>query len=212
MITTLAGTLHRIHEDRCEMSVGPLRVELLIPAADVEELGAKIGQDIELFTVFYLEGDASGGNLTPRLIGFLREQDRGFYNAFVTVKGIGPKKALRALTVPAAEVAAAIELKDVKALTKLPQVGKRAAEQIVATLAGKVGVYAGDAVIESPGNVAVKLSSDEEDAVSTLVALGERRGDAEAVLERVKSAEPEVLAKGPDAIVQAMLRLRSARR
>ena len=39
-------------------------------------------------TIFYIEGDASGGNLEPRLIGFLRPQDKAFFQLFITVKGI----------------------------------------------------------------------------------------------------------------------------
>ena len=214
MITTLSGELASVDEDRAQLAVGPMQVEVMVPAADVESLQTQVGDELTFHTVLYLEGDASGGNLTPRLIGFIRPADRGFFNAFVTVKGIGPKKALRALAVPAAEVAAAIEMKDVKALTKLPQIGKRAAEQIIATLAGKVGSFAGDGVkaVAGGGSAVAKLSNDEEDAVATLVALGERRQDAEAVLEKVRSKEPAALEQGADAIVQAMLRQRSARR
>ncbi len=122
-------------------------MELLVTAGDVPRLEGLVGGEVTFHTVFYLEGDASGGNLTPRLIGFADEQDRGFFQTFITVKGIGPRKALRALAVPASEVAAAIEAKDVKALIKLPQVGKRAAETIIAELAGKVGRFVGDAAM-----------------------------------------------------------------
>ena len=46
------------------------------------------------------DGDANGGNLEPRLIGFLRRDDKKFFEKFITVKGIGPKKALKALALP----------------------------------------------------------------------------------------------------------------
>ena len=211
MITRLSGSLTAVGDDRAVVSVGPVRVEVLVPAADVEGLAARVGEEVDLHTMLYLEGDASGGNLTPRLIGFARELDRGFFGQFITVKGIGPKKALRALAVPAGEVAAAIETKNTVALTKLPQIGKRAAEQIVATLAGKVGAFAGDAILED-APAAAPVSDVEADAVATLVALGEKKADAEAMLERVRKTEPAAIDAGADAIVQAMLRLRSSRR
>ena len=207
MISSLKGELVRVVGEGVELSIGPATVHVLTPAADAETLAGLVGQDVEFATVFYLEGDASGGNLTPRLIGFLRPGDRGFFEQFITVKGIGPKKALRALAVPASEIAAAIESRDIKGLTKLPQIGKRAAEQIIATLSGKVAAFAGDAVIATPSATAAK-SSDEEDAIATLVALGEKRADAEALLDRARKNEPDAMSSGADAIVQAMLRAR----
>ena len=47
------------------------------------------------------------GNQGSQLIGFLRPEDRKFFNLFTTVKGIGPKTALKALTVPVGEIAVA---------------------------------------------------------------------------------------------------------
>jgi Holliday junction DNA helicase RuvA len=92
-------------------------------------------------TLLYLEGDASGGNIEPRLVGFLKPQDKRFFEKFITVKGIGPKKALKALALPTGDVAHAIETKDTRFLVGLPQIGKRMAELIVAELAGKVGEF-----------------------------------------------------------------------
>ena len=128
-------------------------------------------------TIFYLEGDASGGNLEPRLIGFLRREDKRFFEKFITVKGIGPKKALKALIYPAGEIAQAIESKDTRFLRQLPSIGNRMAEQIVAELAGKVKEFATAAVegrIASRRDRRSDRAADEE-AIMALVALGERR-------------------------------------
>jgi Holliday junction DNA helicase RuvA len=211
MITAIEGILKRVGEDRVSLSVGPMTLELLIAAADVPLLEGREGEEITFHTTLYIEGDASGGNSIPRLIGFLRESDKSFFLQFITVKGIGPRKALKAMMLPAAEVAHAIELKDARTLTKLPQIGKRAAEQIIAELAGKVGRYVGTGIpIPTKRAAAVtSLSPVEEDAVSALVALGERRQDAEALLDRVKSIEfppAEV-----DQLIREMLRLRAGR-
>ena len=213
MITALTGQLRQVAEDRALVACGPVTVEVLVPAADVDHLQSQVGHEITLHTVCYLEGDASGGNLTPRLIGFVRLDDRGFFTQFITVKGIGPRKALKALIVPASEVAAAIETKDTRALVKLPQVGKRAAETIIAELAGKVGrfVQAGTPTTPAAGSSpSIKLPAAQEDAVATLVALGEKRGDAEALLERLKRSD--TLPESTDGLVREMLRLRSGQR
>ena len=217
MITALTGTVARVADDRLHLDVGPVRVEVLMPAADLPEFQGQIGAEVTLHTLCYLEGEAAGGgNLTPRLIGFAREADRGFFTTFITVKGIGPRKALKALVVPAGEVARAIESRDLRALQKLPQIGKRAADLLVAELAGKVGRFV-PAGLDAPPAAAparptssLSLPPEEEDAVATLVALGERRADAESLLERVKSRD--AAPSGTDALVREMLKLRVGRR
>src|SRR6185312_8683188 len=94
MISALTGTLKRVEEDRIHLQAGAVLYELLVPAADITELQASLGEDLTLHTIFYFEGDASRGNLEPRLIGFIRPEDRKFFDRFTTVKGIGPKTAL----------------------------------------------------------------------------------------------------------------------
>src|SRR5215218_7427000 len=129
MISALTGVLHQVEEDRVHLRVGAMLFEALVPASDVPLLQAGVGEQMTFHTILYLEGDASGGNMEPRLIGFLRPADKRFFEKFITVKGIGPKKALRALVYPAGEIAQAIEAKDSKFLVGLPQIGKRMAEQ-----------------------------------------------------------------------------------
>src|ERR1700722_10504125 len=104
MISALTGELRQVDDDRAHLQVGPMLFELLVPAADVQGLRADIGREMTFHTIFYLEGDSSGGNIEPRLVGFLRPEDRSFFQLFITVKGIGPKKALRALALPVGEI------------------------------------------------------------------------------------------------------------
>src|SRR3954449_12244829 len=125
MISALIGELRRVDEDRVHLKVGPILYELLVPASDVTELHASLGEELTFHTIFYLQGDASGGSLEPRLIGFLRPDDKRFFEKFITVKGIGPKKALKALVMPVGEIAQAIESRDARFLSGLPQIGKR---------------------------------------------------------------------------------------
>lgn len=211
MISALTGTLRHVDDDRIHLQVGPLLCELLVPASDVQLLQAGIGEEMTFHTHFYIEGDASGGNLTPRLLGFLRADDKRFFEKFVTVKGIGPKKALKALIYPAGEIAQAIESKDAKFLKGLPQIGNRMAEQIVAELAGKVGEFATVTMDERAALGVPSRSSVEEDAIAALMALGERRSDAENLLERARThADGKKLATTND-FVREMLRMRTVR-
>ncbi len=90
MIASLTGTLIGVQDDRIAMQAGPIVYELMVCAADVTEFGANVGQEITCHTIFYLQGDAGGGSIEPRLIGFLRAEDKRFFEKFITVKGIGP--------------------------------------------------------------------------------------------------------------------------
>jgi Holliday junction DNA helicase RuvA len=210
MISSLTGQLQQVDEDRVHLRVGPMVYETLVPASDVPLLQAGVGEEMTFHTIFYLEGDASGGSLEPRLLGFLRREDKRFFEKFITVKGIGPKKALKALIYPAGEIAQAIESKDTGFLRQLPSIGARMAEQIVAELAGKVQEFATAAVEGRRGAPALaKRSAADEEAIMALVTLGERRSDAENLLERVKHANPNL--KTANDLVRDMLRMRSVR-
>lgn len=209
MISAITGELTNVETDRIHLQVGPILYELLIPAADAPLLQAGTGQSMTFYTLMYLEGDPSGGGLEPRLIGFLQPQDRKFFEKFITVKGIGPKKALKALIQPCGEIAAAIENRDTRFLISLPTIGKRMAEQIIAELSGKVQEFVLAGAIRSPTAPRSTRSPIEEDAIATLMALGERRDAAEHLLERAKQHDPAL--STTESLVREMFRLRTVR-
>ncbi len=205
MIAALTGQLVRIDQPHAYVQVGPMLYELLVPAADAGTLADLIGQELTLHTLFYIEGDANRGGLEPRLIGFLRVEDKRFFELFTTVKGIGPKTALRALTVSVSEIAAAIETKNARFLVTLDGIGKRTAELIVAELAGKAGRFVSAGIAPRPAR-AMAHSQAEEDAIALMVTGGEKRVDAERLLLQVKSDHPELTTT--EKLWQEMLRRR----
>ncbi len=210
MISAITGTLVRVEEDHVQLQVGPVVLEVLVPASDVTELHASLGEELTFHTMFYLQGEASGGSIDPRLIGFLRADDKRFFEKFITVKGIGPRTALKALHAPVGEIAQAIESKDARALVQLDGIGKRTAELIIAELAGKVTEFAVPFTASvRPTIGATRRSPAEEDAVSALTQLGERRPDAEHLLDRVRHANPKLSTASE--YIREMLRSRTAR-
>src|SRR5215470_3258361 len=204
MIVKLSGKLDFVGEDSVHVSIGELTHELLVPAADVPFLQTKIGQPVTFFTLEYFEGNASFGQLTPRMLGFLRVEDREFFDLFTTVKGIGTKKALRAFAIPTGQIAAAIALKDTRKLSSLPQIGKRAAEQIVAELHGKVDRFAVGTAAAVPIE---RLADHQQLAVEALVKLGERRPEAENWVQRACQVDPAL--KDPQKILRAVYQLKA---
>ena len=156
----------------------------------------------------YYEGTAAGGNLIPRLVGFLHPEDRAFFNRFITVKGMGVRKAIKALAEPIGKVAAAIEQADDRTLARLPGVGKRVASHIIAELKGKVGDYALAAELsETATESAEDWPADVRDALEVLCALGERRADAQRWLARGRQLHPDAV--GSDEWVRIAYRIRS---
>jgi Holliday junction DNA helicase RuvA len=208
MISALTGQVRHVGEGRVSLGIGPAVCELLVSAADAPELAGKIGEEVTFHTLMYLEGDPNRGNLEPRMLGFLRAEDKGFFELFTTVKGIGPKTALRALTVPVGEIAAAIESKDTGFLCKLDGVGKRTAELIVAELGGKAVKFMTAARLAAGAPPRPQRRREDEEVIELLVGGGERRSDAELLLHRVRQVRPDL--KETDDLWREALRLRSS--
>jgi len=204
MIARISGRLEELADGSALIDAGGgLWYEVLVPAYDVERLSRRVGQEIVLHTIHYVEGNPSHGTQTPRLIGFLAEADRDFFRLFTTVKGVGTRKALRALVRPVAETAAAIQAKDTDFLVALPEIGRRTAEHIIAELLGKVDAFVGEAAAEIQG----EMPKAAAEATAVLVQLGERRADAMALVQRVLAAEPEM--NSPEQIIQHAYRLKA---
>lgn len=207
MISRIEGQLVRVQSGRAEVRTGAMTYELLIPSADEQRLGQMVDQDVEFLTLHYLEGQGQGSAYTPRLIGFAREEDRAFFELFTTVKGMGNRKALRALALPFGTVAEAIASKDIDTLKSLPEIGKRTAETIVAELNGKV-----DRFIEmKPGlneidTASAAQSAIIQDAVTVLTQLGEPTMQAHELVRRVMAADPTI--EEADELVAAAFRLK----
>ena len=97
MIVRLSGSLVDVTEESVVLEREGIAREVLVPQFAVAELAAYRGQVVTLHTLEFLEGNSASGQLVPRILGFLHPEDREFFSRFVSVKGIGPRKALKAL-------------------------------------------------------------------------------------------------------------------
>jgi len=142
MITKITGRLAALKDDVLTLQVEAFEHEVLIPEFTRRQLQSELDQEISLHTIEYFEGNPMQGRMTPRLIGFLSEVEREFFELFCSVDGVGVRKALRAMVRPVKEVATAIEEQDAKALGALPGIGPAMAERIIAKLRRKVPKFA----------------------------------------------------------------------
>ena len=190
MIARLEGQLVKLDSDSALVQVGAVGYEVMLPSYCLDALSDKIGTDITLCTMEYYEGTPGGGNLIPRMVGFLNAGERDFFTKFISVKGIGIKKGLRSLSIPIATIAAAIENGDDKTLMSLPAVGKRMAQQIIAELKGKLQTFAAGAEPVRPSEL--RLKPFQAEALEILIAWGEKRTDAIELIELASHKNPEI--------------------
>jgi Holliday junction DNA helicase RuvA len=210
MISRIEGTLVEVGEGSIELRCGEITYTLLVPAADLPRLAACRGETVELHTLHYLEMQGQGTSATPRLIGFADPDDRAFFELFTTVKGLGNRKALRALQLPFARVAEAIASRNTGLLVSLPEIGRRTAEAIVVELDGKVDRFIEMKPVEHGGGSAPPgLLEARREAVAGLIALGESRLVAEQLVERAIRADPTIDTAAR--LVPVALSLREAR-
>lgn len=188
MICRICGRLESLDGMAAVLNLGAVSHEVLVPMYLSERLESRVGQEITLTTLEYLEAQGQGSSFIPRLLGFEATKDRDFFLLFTTVKGIGNKKALRAMSVPPSAIASAIAAKDSKALSKLPEVGKRLSETIVAELTGRVAPYLGLDDLPVQMKPSAAASPVEADAVEALIALGETRASAESVVAKAMAS------------------------
>lgn len=184
MITKITGKLVRLADSEATLEVGAFEYEVLIPEFVRRQLQGRIGEDVALRTIEYLEGNPQKGRLTPRMIGFMSDAERQFFELVCSVDGVGVKKALRAMVRPVREVAIAIEEQDVKQLSTLPGVGPAVAERIVAKLRRKMARFAlmvGED-FAAAGSAAHDILNEANEA---LISLGHSAVDARRKIEAV---------------------------
>jgi Holliday junction DNA helicase RuvA len=186
MITRITGRLVRLDTDAAAIVVGAFEYEVFIPEFVRRQLQASIGQDVSLRTMEYLEGNPARGNLVPRMIGFMSDVEREFFDAICSVDGVGVKKALRSMVRPVRDVAVAIEEQDVKQLSALPGIGAAMAERIVAKLRRKMAKFALLIQSELPAEQVAERGV-YNDAYEALIALGHSAPEAREKIERIAS-------------------------
>lgn len=194
MISQIRGILRTVAEEELTLAVDPMEIEVLIPEYTRRKMQTHLGEIVSLHTIFYIEGNAMGGRMTPRLVGFLSAIDREFFEIFCSVDGVGVRKALRAMVRPVRELARTIQDQDVKMLSTYPGIGEATAERIVAKLRRKVGKFtlivgqaaaAEGAAVESNG-AAENVEPDViRDTFAALLSVGHNESEARREIDRV---------------------------
>lgn len=191
MIARLSGKVIEKGSNFLVIDVGGISYEVFIPHAVMQRIDESVSSDgrVSLITYHYFQVEPSRG--TPVLIGFLSEVEKEFFEIFITVSGIGPRAALKALNQPISLIARAIDEADTNFLKSLPGIGQQRAREIVAKLQNKVGKFAliqDDKIKEQK----IKTKDIAEEAVAVLVQLEYKKSEALNMIKMALERSPDI--------------------
>ena len=188
MIGSVRGTLSDVSGSTVTVEAAGVGYSVFVSESLARDLLGRRGEEVELCTYYYLQGSGMG-NALPTLIGFRSGLDREFFEQFITVSGIGPKAAVRALTLPVPEIAAAIEAANRAVLESLPGIGRQRATEIIAKLQGKVAKFAMAPVGEAvSGPVAEDLAGEARLILTEQLGYG--RSEADGLIREAFARRP----------------------
>ena len=172
MISLLNGVVRSISLDRAIIEVGGVGLSVSLTTATTSQLN--LGAPVQLFTSLVVREDS----LT--LFGFLDEESRSAFELVQTVSGIGPKVALAILGAHTPQsLAVAIAQEDIKAIEKVPGIGRKGAQRLILELNGKISDFG------SSDHKQIHQPVWREQLASALVSLGFSAKDADAAITAV---------------------------
>lgn len=197
MIASLTGEVLTARLDSVVVEVGG--VGLLVHTTPATAAAARPGESMRLATSLVVREDS----LT--LFGFADDDERALFEQVQTVSGVGPRLALAMLAVhPPQQLATAIAGGDVRALTKVPGIGKKGAERIVLELRDKVVSVSGDGGQAAPQAV-VPATAGGDQVAEALIGLGWSAKQAEDAVAKV-AARPEAEGANTPTVLRLALR------
>ena len=182
MIAQISGRMIKKGNESLLIEVGGISYEVFLPQTVIQRIEENLDPNgnINLVTYYYHQLEPSRS--TPVLIGFLNEIERDFFQQFITVSGIGPRAALRALNKPISVIAQAIDEGNIDFLKSLPGIGQQRAKEVIAKLQGKIGKFG----LIQDSEVAHKEAKKniDEDALAVLMQLQYKKSEARAMINR----------------------------
>ncbi|WP_235297300.1 Holliday junction branch migration protein RuvA [Portibacter marinus] len=139
--------------------------------ADIENLN-----EVQLFTHFYVKEDVQ------TLYGFSSNEEKNIFQLLISVSGIGPNTARIVLSgMRAEDVQKAIVHEDVVTFNKVKGIGPKTAKRIILDLKDKVIKTVDEQLISSGPT----HNTNQNEALSALIALGFPKKSVEKLLEKV---------------------------
>ena len=133
-----------------------------------------LNKQTRIYTYQHIREDAQ------MLFGFINVEEHDLFLRLISVKGIGPKIAINALSVGGwKQIIEAIETNDAAYLKSLPGIGNKAASQIVLDLKGKL--------VETKDVGAI--DTNLKDAIEALKSLGYKANEVNPLVKHLRKEE-----------------------
>lgn len=186
MISFLKGSIVEVTAETAHIDVNGVGYEITCSLNTLAELQADLmggmgastrpAPSVQILTYTHVREDIL------QLFGFSTKAEKHLFTTLLKVNGVGPKMAIHILSgASVAQIHAMIEAEDVKALSKLPKVGKKTAEQMILALKGKL-VTLEDNKSAKGFAMTQALSTSLKEISSALVNLGFRPQDVDKVV------------------------------
>ena len=131
MYSYLSGIVSEHHPDHITIDVNGVGFQVFTP----NSYEFRLNEPCKVFVHHYVREDAI------LLYGFKTKDAKDLFIKLLSVKGIGPKSAIAILaTGNPQDVIGAIEIGNVKFLSKFPGIGPKASQQIILDLKGKLNL------------------------------------------------------------------------
>lgn len=191
MISKISGKIVDKGNNYLLVDLNGIAYQVYLPLTVMQKVCKdKEGEDaVSLHTFHYLQTDQAKS--IPVLIGFLNEIEKDFFEIFITVSGIGPRAALKALSKPVSEIAKAIDEGNLAFLKSLPGIGEQRAKEIIAKLQNKVGRFC---LIQDRicSEGVTKTKDITEEALAVLMQLEYKRAEALNMIKKSLEVSPEI--------------------
>ena len=190
MIAQISGKVLQKKNDCIILEIQGICYEVLIPPIIMSRLDNFI-QDgfIKLITYHYFQSEPSKS--IPILIGFINEVEKEFFELFITVSGVGPRAALKAIKVPISSIAKGINEGDLSLLCSLPGIGKQRAKEIIAKLQGKMGKFG--LIKDAQAEIKSQIPDDiKKESLEILSQLQYKKQEAKEMIEKAISRRSDI--------------------
>jgi Holliday junction DNA helicase RuvA len=201
MISLINGIVRSISSDRAVVEVGGVGLAVSLTSQTTSQLN--LGAPVQLFTSLVVREDS----LT--LFGFLDEESRSAFELVQTVSGIGPKVALAILGAHTPQsLAVAFAQEDIKAIEKVPGIGRKGAQRLILELKGKISDFG------SVDHKQIHQPVWREQLTSALISLGFTAKDSDSAITAVVSQYADNGVDAQDVDISELLKaaLQSGRR
>ena len=167
MIGWLKGKVLASGKDRIILDTGGVGYELMVPTSVLVAAAVGREEEVSLFVHTHVSADRLD------LFAFPDAEVRDAFRVLITISGVGPRSALQMLSVmDIDELERAIALEDVRALQRVPGIGKKTAARVIVELSEKGLPSSTMAAEGATGNISTRRHPMAADATLALKTLG----------------------------------------